>query len=239
MAGLTNFTHLKNFFLTLIIMVYYRRRRRYRPRRRPRRRRSMWTIARKAAVGVLKARSEKKHVDTNITQGFMESNLVTADSTYCLTSVSQGDTDETRNGDNIYLNGLSGSFTNYFSTTTSANTSGVYRNIIWQWYPDDAVPTPSLVVESTSGAQVVNSHYDVDNKKAFRILYDKCWTQDDNKHQVKFNYSIPGHRIPMRKIQYEDGTGVANGHIYMSFFSNTTSDAVSFYGQNRTSFYDS
>lgn len=86
-----------------------------------------------------------------------------------LTGIAQGDTDITRDGDELYLKSI-----RLKSLIQYADTYNACRTIIFQWY-DDTTPTPGDVLSPTyvGGQQAPLAPYKHDLASKFKILFDK------------------------------------------------------------------
>lgn len=126
-----------------------------------------------------------------------------------ITNVSQGDTDTTRDGDQIYLKSVYSSWL-VRTNQTVPNASSV-RMIIFQWFNTNGTsPVVGDILLSTTAATVIHSPYTHDTRYQFRVLYDKTVTvvpYDDQYMETKVG---PMRRlitrIPKRKLQYVAGS---------------------------------
>lgn len=212
----------------------YRRAQRYRKRRFRRRGRAPLTKRQVAAVSKIanrkiSSRAEKKYYDRALTGQAYD----WAGSIVSLTNIPQGDTDVTRDGDQVYLRSIRMS-----GDIVIGDTTNVARLIIFQWY-QDATPAYTDVLSSVYQGTVnaVNSPYHHDGRRQFRVLYDKRFVMDSDDGIVLFDTGYL--RPAKRKINFNAGGTDGENEIFMLALSD--SGAVSHPSFNfvcRTTFND-
>lgn len=134
----------------------------------------------------------------------------TVDSTGSITSVSdisQGDTDITRDGDQVYLRSIE-----FVWEADVADTFNQVRFIVVQWYPP-TTPVVSDVLIGT-GTTTFFMPYNHDKRFNFKILYDRTVTVDTNTPS-KLSRKIQVIRGFRRRIQYLGGATDGTNKIYV------------------------
>ena len=166
--------------------------------------RSLKPLARKLEKEI----GEKKYYAlavSNPLEGALISNLGSVGS---LSSVPQGDSDTTRDGDQLTISSLEIRYNMFLNIVSAAATNpqeiNNMRLIIFQWYPD-STPIVSDILLTTH----VLAPYQHDKRFMFKILYDKSHIltcQNTTVVAANVNSSIVQHirlnRGYKRKIQY-------------------------------------
>lgn len=133
-----------------------------------------------------------------------------------LSDVPAGTTDLTRVGDSLSIRSI-----RVMGKILSADTTNTYRIIVFQWL-DDQTPTPANVLSSVYVGTVngVNSPYYHDQRKKFRVLWDKRFNVDNVSHaQQLFDTK---HLFPStKKISFNAGGTTGNAKIYMLLISDS------------------
>lgn len=163
---------------------------------------------------------------------FIHSDRTTATSSYFqvfLTDVPQGDTDSTRDGDQLYARSLELNFETFIQGIGGTNDfSNNVRVIVYQYLPmsDGTHPTNTgtdILQSPTIGASIPNwlSGYNHDNRFNFRILFDKLIPLSGNG-PANYAEKVMITQIPQCKIQYNAGASVnGSGMIYLAFYSDS------------------
>lgn len=142
-----------------------------------------------------------------------------------LTDIGQGDTDQSRDGDQLAIRSIE---VNWAFIT--ADVTNLCRLIVFQWYPA-TVPTSSNVL-AYSGANILNplAPYNHDSRFQFKILLDVRSTVSTNDAIRSYRRYIKGGM--KRKIQYIAGSATAAANMiyvmYMSDSGLTTHPALSY-----------
>lgn len=188
----------------------YRRRTTYK-RKRPtyRRRKTSYKSIARIANKVYNKKAEKKYKLEDLTY----LSLLNSGTTACLTDISQGDTDLTRDGDQLYLR----SFQFRGNIILGDTNYNMIRMIVYQWYPA-TVPTIANILGT--GVIYVNAPYNHDQRYNFKVLRDLRWTVDAQTPNKMFKFWIKsGFR---RKIQYFSGSSTtANNMVYVTVVSDS------------------
>lgn len=130
-----------------------------------------------------------------------------------ISDISQGDTDITRDGDQLLVRSIE-----LACSFVVADATNLMRLLVVQWMPQ-GVPALSDVITSTGGPLACLAPYLHDTRYQFRVLYDKRVAVDTyNPIKIIHKRLI---RIPIRKIQYVAGTNVGNNKIYAMFISDS------------------
>lgn len=121
-----------------------------------------------------------------------------------LSSIPQGDTDTTRDGDSIYIRSIQINF-----TVAYADAYNQLRFILFQWLPQTTPTLADILLHPTYPTISVFNH---DSRRNYRILKDRrCIVDADDPTCMLKIYS---YNKFIRKIQYTGGTTVGNNNIY-------------------------
>lgn len=134
-----------------------------------------------------------------------------------LSSVAQGDTDTTRDGDSLYIRSI-----RLMGDITVADSTNLYRVIVFQWL-DDTTPVASDVLSSTylGTANACNASYHHDQRKKFRIMFDKRYVLDSTDN-TRLLIDTKQLRPFVRKIQYTAATTTGTNKIWGLFVSDSS-----------------
>lgn len=170
---------------------------------------------------VAKSGQESKYIETS---GAYTEIAYDAPLVLDVSSIGQGDTISTREGDFIQPSGMRAGIRVQNDYTDDA----MYRIVIFQWHMDDTpVGTDILPVDgaSFSGYDML-SDYNFDGRSKFTVLFDTKalplgnTTSDENVPSVRIhNWRC---KKKMRKIQYNGTATSGRNKIYMLAFSNRT-----------------
>lgn len=116
---------------------------------------------------------------------------------------------------------------------TEASTCQYYRVVIFQWFEDDALTTPTVanVLETTNSSTTAdygNCLANTDDLHRCRILWDQLFTPPIMKEGSHTTHTIPFRVRVARlgRIRFAPASVNARGHIYMfSWGSNTAAQA--------------
>lgn len=132
-----------------------------------------------------------------------------------LSDVPQGDTDQTRNGDSLYLRTV-----RILGDVRAGDTTNACRVIVFQWL-DDSTPTVASVLQTTSGVTAVFSPYLHDQRKKFRIMYDKMFVVAANGNDAKV-FDTKYLRPPIKKVAFTAATTTGSNKIFLLLISDST-----------------
>lgn len=139
-----------------------------------------------------------------------------------LSNITQGDTDLTRDGDQIGIRSIEVNAQAYQDNTVSTpSLSNIIRVVVFQWFPT-TTPTPGSIFNTTmEPALAPIVAYNHDNRFNFRILYDKKFVLSLNGPTVVYNrkYILKGFR---EKIQYSAGTITGSNKVYACYVSDSS-----------------
>jgi len=205
-------------------------------------------IAKKSGLSRRQRRAVKQLVDRRSElkwfQPTLASQAVTATGTVVgMTDIAQGDTDQTREGDQLRLCGNI-QFRGFIHTDITGDTTQhlpKIRLVIFQWHPQTesggaTEPTvANLLDNGPSGSPDIFSIPKHDNRFMYTILYDRLYRMVGpgvaaggpmNPMQEKIisrNISLSRAR---KKIQYSAGSQtVACNHLYIMYISDLAADA--------------
>lgn len=202
---------------------------------------------------VLRVAHEKKYIELSTTFGTPATSSGAATGapfTVALTNIAIGDTENSRDGNQVYLRSLDIRLRaivnpeySAFGTAAPTNpwsTAGAWFNdkvrlIIWQWFPMDDPTTGAPSLQDTIlQAATTLSPYNHDNRKNFRILYDKKVRLAQNVVDVDgtgspFSYGYPMHeladfsvrirRFANRVLTFQGSSASANNHVYLTLMT--------------------
>lgn len=151
-----------------------------------------------------------------------------------LTTIPQGDTDTSRDGDALRVTSIQINF-----AWAAADAYNICRMVMFQWMPASSPGSPPALSDIfVDTADAVISPFAHDTRKSYRILADKtCIVDTDDPMKICKMYV---YRKFMRNIQYSGGTTTGTGNIYCWLVTDSnvsTHPAVSWSG--KTNFTDS
>lgn len=226
--------------------AYGRRRTTY-----PRSKRAFGRFARKV---VRRAQEKKYHVDKsdwNSVAGTAEIVEIahTAPAVWNLTSIPQGDSVNTRDGDQIALRSLDIQLRvavneGYTATSTyspwnnylTVHQPDMIRVIVWQWFPTVAPTTPgsamalsNILMYTSATDNVTMSPYAHPTRRDFRILYDrshKMWYQPFTPSGSIGNFRIRIRRFAKRGLMFaaSASTSAQTNGIYLAVITDWSSN---------------
>lgn len=164
---------------------------------------------------IMGAVMEKKHH----TSTFSTSSVSSTATLTNISAVTQGDSDTSRDGDQIYLKNI-----DFRAYLTRADTSNLVRLIVFQWRPSTqlATPTAATILENYAGDGTLDlvRHWNYDNKRNFKVLYDRLITlnEDIANRTVKFNLN----KSLIKKIQFDNGGTNHNNAVYVMYLSDSS-----------------
>lgn len=184
----------------------------------------------RAVTSVLNRREEKKYHPV-ITNAFLP---VGTGSTYSLSEIPQGDSDSSRDGDQVYLTSIQFNWTLFIGTGPSSADNVMSRLILYQYFDTitggSAPATGSLLISVASEANIINSPYNHDQRYKFRVLYDKVVSLNPLANRGASD-SVMITKFPRHKIQYESGgvTGINKLFLFVITNSSTNQPVINFY----------
>lgn len=177
---------------------------------------------------------EKKYFITN--SGGLFSVTSTGSVTH-LTAVPQGDTDQTRDGDQLTIRSLElkwQAFTGFTNSTTTYDFFNRVRCLVVQWYPQTTPVLGDILLSVGNGAHI--APYNHDTRFQFKVLYDSTKTVDQTlfyNGTTTFGMSTGNSESQLitkrinrgykqRRVQFVGGTVTApsNG-LYLIFVSDS------------------
>lgn len=170
-------------------------------------------VAQLANQNRLKRSEWKRHVVGGTinasTAGFFQS----------LTDLPQGDTDITRDGDQVeaYTVDL-----RYYAFTQDA--TNLVRVILFQWVPNTAIATPTLAdILLNAGTYDALAPYETDNHQMWKILYDRTHSMAQTGAASANVTKLIRKKIKVsrKKVQFEGGTTDGTNKVYMLVISDS------------------
>lgn len=151
-----------------------------------------------------------------------------------LTTIPQGDTDTTRDGDMLRVSSIQVNF-----AWAAADAYNICRMVMFQWMPASSPGSPPALADIFADTtNAVISTFAHDTRKSYRILLDRtCVVDADDPMKICKMYV---YKKFMRNIQYAGGTTTGRGNIYVWLVTDSgavTHPAVTWSG--KTNFTDS
>lgn len=173
--------------------------------------RSLKRKMKRVARGQIRYMSEKKwftaHTANNIDFSGQIDNL---------TQIPQGDTDLTRDGDQVRLT----SFQLRANIRVGDNTNTI-RLIVFRWNDNNAVvvPAPADLITAISTGEAPLGAYQQDNVRSrrFNVLFDRLYSVDANNPQVVLKIK----KRMSSTINFNGGGTGGRGHIYFMYISDS------------------
>lgn len=133
-----------------------------------------------------------------------------------LSAVPQGDTDVSRDGDQLMASSIS-----FRYHVTVADSYNITRVILFQWYPQTN-PGVSDVLNVAAGLEVL-SPYETDKASQFKILYDRSHTTNQPYSGGAFSTQVVSKkiRIPRSKMQFVAASTTGSNKIYALYISDS------------------
>lgn len=177
-------------------------------RRKPKRQ-TLDKRVRKIAKSVIAKQSELKYFDTTLG--------VSADisgSLGCLSLVPQGDTDITRDGDQLYATSMQ--IKGYLNCTDATNQ---FRIIVFKYKPEATPINDDILASATKGSiNYVNAPYHHDGRSQFVVLSDRMYSLAlTNTPKPHFNLNIKLNN----KIKYSAGGTTGYNQIWYMIISDS------------------
>jgi len=133
-----------------------------------------------------------------------------------LTTIGQGNTSNSRNGDTVKLTNLRLAFSCIFADATN-----LLRVTLFRWLMNNTSDVPStaeIFQDATGTTRTVLSPFVVTKPSRFKILYDKVFNLDSVAHPQILNVTD----LKLKSlVSYDTGTSTGRGHIYLSFISDS------------------
>lgn len=168
--------------------------------------RAVATIAKKQ----IRKTSEWKHHTSTVS-----ASVDSAGSVFDLSTVAQGDTDTSRDGDTIFASSV---IIRGFITTQ--DTFNRFRVIFVQWKAPVITIADVLIV--TAGHEV-DSMYNTDKAQQYKIMFDRTYTLNPNySGGVRTHQLINKLRFSSRRMQFSAGTLTGNNKLYMICISDSS-----------------
>lgn len=213
----------------------FRRRRNYRRKPWYKKKYSVGEIAGKALSGVNYLRTlvnaEVKTYDSTLAAQSLDYN----GHIYNLTAIPQGDTEQSRDGNSIFLKSI---FIRGLITANTVTENNTVRVIIFRDTMNlGSSPTIGEILESTGSNIATLSPLNHDSHGRFQILWTKFFTFSNNGNTAQVWKAY----LPIRKhVKYTGtlGTDEHKGQIYILLLSNTNVNHPQGNYQARVSFYD-
>jgi hypothetical protein len=151
-----------------------------------------------------------------------------------MTTIPQGDTDTTRDGDQL---SVEWSELHYACLVNATDVSNLMRVIAFCWHFDDGgqAPTPSLILQSST-TPLSSYNRDSVKEKAFTVLHDNLVALYSGGVGNKSFY----YRNPKKfKITFTAGGNTGKNHIYLLIVSDSAVTPFPiFTSYHRTQFFD-
>lgn len=178
---------------------------------------------------------EKKYYITNSGGNFSVSNAGTVTH---LTAVPLGDTDQSRDGDQLTIRSLElkwQAIAGYTSSTTTYDFYNRVRCVVFQWFPQTVPVIADILISTGNGYHI--APYNHDTRFQFKVLYDSTRTVDqtfffngattygvstgNSQSQLITKHINRGYKN--RRVQYVAGTTTAPSFgLYLLFVSDSS-----------------
>lgn len=196
------------------------RRRTYRRRVAPRRGRKLNKRQKNEVKRIIAVRQELKFFVTPTNAFQISSTGVT----FPLTLVTQGDTDQTRDGDRLYAKKMY--VRGYIEISDTTN---IVRLVFYQWKPNSTATLGDIFLPGPTGAIDVDSHYNHDTRQQFKILWDRTFVLEGNQSAATApvtsasirRFQMVLSRGMNRQLQFNGGGTAATNHIYYAAISDS------------------
>lgn len=178
--------------------------------RRPSKKRSKKTkaLTRKDVRKEILKIAEKKFINGTNSAGIDFSGTVTS-----ISDVAQGDTDNTRDGDNLYLTSLQLRWSVVLGDSTN-----LARIIVFQWKPN-STPTTGDILITTGSTAAPLSAYNHDTRQSYRILSDSLVALNAAE-TMKAGTSFVVN-FPVKQIQYTGSGTTGTNKLYLLALSDS------------------
>jgi len=160
----------------------------------------------------------------------------------------QGDSDGNRSGDEARLSSCHFKL-QLLKDPASVSAFEFVRLIFFQWKPSTQFVSPTvasiLLTDATTGAVSYRSHYQVDTKDMFHILYDRTFHMTGATATTLGDSCAQFHRgiVPLKKarknVQFYNGGINGSGKIFSLLISATTTTPVQYNLNTQTWYSDS
>lgn len=173
-------------------------------------------------------REIRKHSEKKWLQTQNSAQSTNAGTIISFTEVPQGDTDVTRDGDQLTLRSLELSVDVVGLTGVTGNSQMLTRFIVFQWLPNTTPAASDVVISTDLGSGFApRTFYNHQNRFEFRILHDRLFYTDEY-HQVVGEHIMVSD-FHNRKVQYTPGsTSTATNKLYMLVVSNQTGSTYAY-----------
>lgn len=133
-----------------------------------------------------------------------------------ITGIAQGDQDNQRDGDTLYLKSLCVRF-----NFVVADTTNFIRVIVFQWHQHDNAypPDANAIFQNPSFPTLTTLTYDL--RASRTVLYDRVFTVDASNRQAIATNDIWIKNIPKRKLQFTAATTNGENHLYIAYASDS------------------
>lgn len=154
---------------------------------------------------------EKKHYLLTDATGINQSTVATLTK---LSTIAQGDTDTTRDGDRLTLKSL-----RFSATISNSDTYNRFRVILFRWNPDDSTaPVVGDILQNTAGNLLdvlLPTH--LDKASNFHVIHDRTYTTAGNAENaaIGINKTFYGKRLGSKTIQYNAGGTTGFRNVWM------------------------
>jgi hypothetical protein len=176
-----------------------------------------FTPAQKALLGNLMDNKIRKYAEHKSFDTGFASSVDTTGVLQKLSTIPQGDTDSTRDGDQaeVYSVDVIASFANASST----DLSNLCRLIIFRWQQDDSSAAPAAVTDILQTASVYSPlNRDNERAKKFVILKDHLFSTSLNGPSVDTLVSKSGNRF---KLAFQGSANTGNNMVYAMMVSDS------------------
>lgn len=156
-------------------------------------------------------------------------------SVFALSTITQGDTDLTRDGDSLYLRSINLKGCCQLDVLA---TSAIVRIMVVQWF-DDSTPAVSDILSGSylGTVNAPSSSYFHDQRNKFRVLYDRRVLLNDGNTECQI-FDTKYLKPSKRKIHFTAGTTTGSNKLWLVAVSDSISNLPTMNYVSRITFND-
>lgn len=180
------------------------------------------TEIKKEVIKVIK-QAEETHYKQEYANG------TTVDTTHTLINltdtITQGDTELTRTGDEIKLTSFQMRYNIYRNIASTTSTWCGVRLVLLKWYPDDSADAPyatDIMYDTTNSPYLSQFKQNKALSKKFKVLWDKqlvLGSPTSANMATSYNGTLFVPSKKLGRILFNQGATTGKGHIYLLTYS--------------------
>lgn len=150
--------------------------------------------------------------------------LDTAPTIVSLTAMTQGDGDQQRDGDTIFLKNIDFRWMARMPTTSRA----AIRVMLFRWYDDSTPVATDILLSGSTAIRNINGPPSHDNKQLYKIMVDRRYNLYYTNGRFPISlWRIFGKRLGRKQVQFQNGTTNGVGKVYLMVMSEIATGANS------------